>query len=186
MKIAEKTIVTLEYTLKSDTGEVLDTSDGVEPLSYLHGADQIVPGLERVLEGLEVGAVKDVVVSPEDGYGELDPEAKFSIPRGSFPSDIAEGDQLVGEDDDGNAMPVRVISIKDDEVMVDANHPLAGQTLHFHVEVKDVRAATEEELEHGHAHGADGTEEHEDDEEGDEDEDDEEDEQEGDEVKSEK
>jgi FKBP-type peptidyl-prolyl cis-trans isomerase SlyD len=174
MRVAARTVVTLDYTLKNKQGEVLDSSDGSEPLSYLHGADQIVPGLERELEGLDVGAEKDVVVQPADGYGEIDQDARFSVPRASFPSDIVEGDALVGEDDEGNAMPVRVVEIQGDTVLVDANHPLAGEVLHFHVAVREVRVATEEELAHGHPHGPNGHDDEDDDEFEDEDDDDEE------------
>ena len=154
MRIAANTVVTVDYTLKNEAGEVLDTSDGAEPLAYIHGSDQIVPGLERELEGLEVGDEKTVVVQPTEGYGIPDPEGVFSVPRSVFPSgmELTPGDTLLGEDAEGGQLPVRIVEVKGDDVLVDANHPLAGQVLHYHVTVRKVRAATDEELEHGHAH----------------------------------
>jgi FKBP-type peptidyl-prolyl cis-trans isomerase SlyD len=153
--IGARKVVTLDYTLKNSDGEVLDSSDGGEPLSYLHGANQIVPGLEKALEGLEVGAERDVVVPPAEGYGDSDPAGVFTIPRAAFPADlaIAPGDTFMGENDEGDALPVRVLEVRDEAILVDANHPLAGVTLHFHVAVREVRDATLEELTHGHAHG---------------------------------
>jgi FKBP-type peptidyl-prolyl cis-trans isomerase SlyD len=153
--IAPRKVVRFDYTLKNAAGEVLDSSEGGEPLAYIHGAHQIVPGLERALEGLEEGAEKDVVVSPEEGYGQPDPAGVFTVPRASFPPDLTleVGDSFMGENEDGAAVPVRVVELRDDVVVVDANHPLAGVTLHFHVNVREVRDATLEELTHGHAHG---------------------------------
>lgn len=155
MLIGEKKVVRIDYTLKNASGEVLDTSDGGEPLSYLHGAHQIVPGLERELTGMEAGQSKDVVVQPDDGYGQPDPQGIFGVPRAAFPADadLKVGDTFMGEDDEGGAVPVRVVELKDDTIVVDANHPLAGETLYFHVDVREVRDATLEELMHGHAHG---------------------------------
>ena len=156
--IAARKVVTFDYTLKNAAGEVLDTSDGGDPLAYIHGAHQIVPGLERALEGLDVGAEKDVVVPPEDGYGLPDPGGVFTVPRASFPPDLTleVGDSFMGENEDGAAVPVRVVELRDDVVVVDANHPLTGVTLHFHVVIREVRDATLEELTHGHPHGAGG------------------------------
>ena len=158
MVIADKTVVSLHYTLKNASGEILDSSEGAEPLSYIHGASQIVPGLEKELTGLAAGDSKDVVVRPEEGYGVPDPQGIFGVPRAAFPADakLEVGQSFVGEDDEGQAVPVRVIEVRPDMVMVDANHPLAGETLYFHVDVRDVREATVEELQHGHAHGAGG------------------------------
>lgn len=162
MKVAEKKVVRLDYTLRNAQGDVIDTSEGAEPLTYLHGASQIVPGLEKELAGMEAGQAKDVVVQPEDGYGMPDPEGVFGVPRAAFPPDakLSVGDSFIGEDDEGQALPVRVVELRDDVVIVDANHPLAGETLFFHVDVRDVRDATEEELAHGHSHGEGGHHEH--------------------------
>jgi FKBP-type peptidyl-prolyl cis-trans isomerase SlyD len=157
MIVAEKKVVHIDYTLKTDKGEVVDASEG-EPLAYLHGTGQIVPGLERALAGLEVGAAIDVIVEPADGYGDRDPEGVFGIPRTAFPpeAELEVGASFVGEDEEGHSLPVRVIAIENDTIVVDANHPLAGERLHFHVDVRAVRDATLEELTHGHAHGGDG------------------------------
>jgi FKBP-type peptidyl-prolyl cis-trans isomerase SlyD len=154
MEIADKKVVRLDYTLRNAGGDVLDSSDGQEPLSYLHGAQQIVPGLERALAGMTAGQSKDVVVSPEEGYGLPDPEGVFGVPRGAFPADakLEPGQSFIGEDDQGQAVPVRVVEVRDDMIVVDANHPLAGETLYFHVDVREVRDATAEELAHGHSH----------------------------------
>ena len=158
MQIATNHVVTVEYTLRNAAGEVLDTSDGSDPLSYIHGTEQIVPGLERELEGLAVGDEKDVVVRPEEGYGLPDPDGIFAVPRGVFPADqdLSPGDTLIGEDNEGNQLPVRIVELLGDSVRIDANHPLAGEVLHYHVKICEVRPATAEELEHGHPHGADG------------------------------
>lgn len=105
MLIGEKKVVRIDYTLKNDGGEVLDTSDGGEPLTYLHGASQIVPGLERELAGLAAGDAKDVVVKPEDGYGQPDPQGIFGVPRAAFPPgvELQVGESFLGEDDQGGA-----------------------------------------------------------------------------------
>lgn len=162
IQIAANHVVTVEYTLRNASGEVLDTSDGNAPLAYIHGTEQIVPGLERELEGLSVGDVKDVVVQPEDGYGVHDPEGVFAVPRSVFPETEAlnPGDTLIGEDSEGSQLPVRIVEVREDSVVIDANHPLAGEVLHYHVAVRDVRPATAEELEHGHPHGPDGHDHH--------------------------
>lgn len=151
MEISDKKVVRFDYTLKNGKGEVLDSSDGGEPLAYLHGAAQIVPGLEREMVGLSVGDSKSVVVAPEDGYGISDPEGIFGVPRAAFPPDMTPevGQSFIGEDDEGHAVPVRIVELRDDTIMVDANHPLAGETLHFHVTVRDIRDATLEELTEG-------------------------------------
>ena len=154
MLIDDKKIVQIEYTLKNAAGEVIDSSVGGEPLSYLHGAHQIVPGLERELSGLKVGDVKDVVVTPDEGYGSRDPQGVFFVPRTAFPPemDLSSGQSFVGESEDGEAVPVRIIEVHEAEVVVDANHPLAGETLYFHIDIRGIREATSEELTHGHPH----------------------------------
>ncbi len=158
MRIGKDTVVSIEYTLKDDAGEVLDSSVGEDPLDYLHGHGQIVPGLERALDGKDVGEKLTVDVSPADGYGERHQDRVFAVPRGQLPKKLQPkvGMQLAAEGPDGDAMPVWIIGVDDEAVTLDGNHPLAGQTLHFAIEVKSVRAATKDELEHGHAHGEDG------------------------------
>lgn len=156
MKIAAETVVELSYTLHLGDGEIVDSSTGDEPFLYLHGAGQIVPGLERALEGLEAGAAKVVVVAPADGYGEHDDERIEELPMDAFEEEVKEGDEFIATDEEGDEVPVRIIAVENGMVTADFNHPLAGETLHFSVTVKTVRAATADELEHGHAHGADG------------------------------
>jgi FKBP-type peptidyl-prolyl cis-trans isomerase SlyD len=156
MNIKRDCVVAIDYKLRSAEGEMLDESED-EPLEYLHGHGQIVPGLEAALEGAESGQTRKVVVKPSEGYGERDDEAVFTVPRSMFPADldIAVGAMYVGRDKQGEPLPVTVLEIEADKVVVDANHPLAGHELHFEVTVREVRAATEEELSHGHAHGPD-------------------------------
>ena len=152
-KITNGKVVGLSYTLKNDAGETVDQSQPEQPFEYLHGHQNIVPGLEKQLDGLEVGTEKHVAVSPEDGYGKFDDQLIFRVPSANFPqeAEIRPGMQFQSESPQG-AMVVTVTSIEDDVVTVDGNHPLAGQTLHFDVKVDSVRDATSVELEHGHAH----------------------------------
>jgi FKBP-type peptidyl-prolyl cis-trans isomerase SlyD len=142
--------VVLEYTLKDDKGVVLDSSDADdgEPIVYVHGYGMLVPGLEAALVGLEVGSVKDVTVSPEEGFGERDDELVLEIDRGDFPDPkkVVVGDEVVAESPDGDEVPMRVVEVKTDTVVVDANHPLAGVTLRYSVVVKEVAAASDEEI----------------------------------------
>jgi FKBP-type peptidyl-prolyl cis-trans isomerase SlyD len=156
--IAEGKVVNLIYSLKNAKGEVLDRSDTENPFTYLHGAQQIVPGLEAALLGLKVGAKKNVVVEPAEGYGEMNPDLKLTVSKGQFPSkvEIEEGMQFEAHTPDGQGVVFTVEGIEGDQVKIDGNHPLAGQTLHFDVEVLSMRDATDEEKEHGHAHGEGG------------------------------
>jgi FKBP-type peptidyl-prolyl cis-trans isomerase SlyD len=164
--IAAGKVVSLHYTLRDGGGDVLGSSDGDLPLEYLHGADNIVVGLEDALVGHAVGDHVEVTVPPEQGYGERDEDDVQAVPRSAFPDEeeIVPGAEFVTEDEDGNPMQVWVASVDDETVMVDLNHPLAGKTLHFAVDVIDVRDASEEELEHGHPHGEDGHDDEEDEE----------------------
>jgi len=153
-KIAADKVVSLHYTLTNDDAEVLDSSTGGDPLVYLHGTGAIVPGLERQLEGKVAGDKLDVVVQPSDGYGERSGPGPQAIPRSVFEGvDVEPGMSFVVEDDDGDPMALWVVEVDDQRVLVDGNHPLAGETLHFAVEVVAIRDATAEELEHGHVHG---------------------------------
>ncbi len=153
MNVQEKTVVSFAYTVKDEAGEVLDTSEGREPLAYLHGMGQIVPGLEQAMAGKEPGEQLRVVVEPAEGYGEHDPQLIQPVPRDRFQGvdDIQPGMQFTAQTEAG-PRTVTVTEVTDDQVTVDANHPLAGQTLHFDVKVVEVREATPEELAHGHAH----------------------------------
>lgn len=154
MQIEKGRVVTIEYTLRDDDGDVIDTSEGEEPMVYLHGVGQLVPGLEKALETRGAGDKVKVSVAPEDGYGTWDPEQVMRVPRERLPADAEPepGMELTGSDPDGDEILLRVIEVEGGVVTLDANHPLAGRTLHFDVDVKSVRDATQDELSHGHAH----------------------------------
>lgn len=154
--VAKDVVVTLDYTLKVE-GEIVDTSEGGDPIVFLQGHGQIIPGLETALYGMSVGDSKNVQVSPQEGYGDIDEKAFSVIPRDEFPSDIPlePGVGLRLRDEDGEVMDAQIASVDDENVRLDFNHPLAGQDLHFSVTVVDVREATREELEHGHVHESD-------------------------------
>ena len=157
MKIAHEKVVSIHYTLKSDDGTVLDSSSGGHPLAYLHGFGNIIPGLETALEGKVRGEKLSVTIDPGQGYGARDERLVQAVPRSAFKGvqDLAPGMQFQAQGPDGTRLVV-VTEVATDIVTVDANHPLAGQTLHFQVEISDVRDATAEELEHGHVHGPGG------------------------------
>ncbi len=155
MTISQHKVVTIDYTLKNAQGEVLDSSEGQDPLVYLHGAENIVVGLERELEGKTVGDSLKTVVSPEDGYGVRNEEMVAAVPREMFEGDmdIEVGMSFQAETDQG-VQVVNIVAVNDEEVTVDGNHPLADEVLHFDVTVRAIREATSEELEHGHVHSA--------------------------------
>ncbi len=157
MQIAENTVVQIHYTLKNAAGDVIDTSEGQEPLAYLHGGGSIVEGLESALAGKAVGDKLDVTVEPERGYGDRREDLVQSVDRSNFVGveTIEVGMQFLAQTPWGE-QPVTVMAVADDSVQLDGNHPLAGETLNFSVEVVDVRQASEEELQHGHAHGEGG------------------------------
>lgn len=157
MQIKQNSVVNIHYTLTNDAGEVLDSSAGKEPLMYMHGHQNIIPGLENALLGKAAGEQLKVSIEPAEAYGEHDIAAIQQVPREAFATvpDLAVGMQLNGRSPEG-PIAVTVVEIHDDFVMVDANHPLAGQRLNFDVTIDSVRDATASELEHGHAHGGDG------------------------------
>lgn len=156
--VAPDTVVSIHYTLTLDDGELVDSSQGNDALVYLHGHGNIVPGLESQLTGRKVGDVFTAVVKPEDGYGEHDPAGVQTVPRSSFPRgvDLQPGMQFQAENEDGTAAELTVTEVDGDDVTIDLNHPLAGETLHFEVRVAAIRNATAEELAHGHVHGPQG------------------------------
>lgn len=151
-------VVGLAYQLTDDQGAVVDASDAKDPFFYLHGASQIVPGLENALVGLKQGDKKKVQVSPEEGYGETNPSLVMTVQRSQFPagSELEEGMQFQAESPEGQAMVFTIAGVEGDDITIDGNHPMAGKTLHFAIEVLSVRDATEEEKTHGHAHGPGG------------------------------
>ncbi|WP_257454027.1 FKBP-type peptidyl-prolyl cis-trans isomerase [Archangium lipolyticum] len=158
MKVSKDSVVSLEYRLHLGDGKVVDESEPGQPLSYLHGRGQIVPGLEGQLEGMGSGESKKVVVAPSQGYGEHDPRGLQTVPRDMFPpnAQLQPGMTISAQTEGGDVIPITIRELKGDQVVVDLNHPLAGKTLHFDVTVREVRQATTEELEHGHAHGPGG------------------------------
>jgi len=156
MVIEDRKVVTLDYTLTDQSGEVLDTSKGDEPLIYLHGSGNIIPGLERALLGKSQGAALQVTVQPADGYGDRDESLMQQIPKDRFDGeDLEVGMQFQANGPEGPVL-LTVVDVGDESVTVDANHPLAGRVLAFDVTVLDVRDATLEELTHGHVHGPGG------------------------------
>ena len=157
MQIAKNTVAMIDYTLTDPSGQVIDTSQGRQPLAYLHGASNIIPGLETALEGKGAGESLAVTVPPEQGYGPRDPNLVQPVPRSNFQgiSEIKPGMQFQAQTPDG-ARVVTVVNVDPQNVTVDANHPLAGMELKFDVNVVDVRPATTEELAHGHVHGPNG------------------------------
>jgi FKBP-type peptidyl-prolyl cis-trans isomerase SlyD len=156
--IGKDHVVSIHYTLRLDSPEIVDTSVGSDPLLYLHGHGQIVPGLENSLSGRSVGEKLSVCVQAAEGYGAHDAQLCRKVSRQQFPKDatIAIGDVFEFKNPEGQRIPVRVVELGIEEVTLDANHPLAGKTLNFEIEVVSVRPATKSELEHGHAHGGDG------------------------------
>lgn len=153
LTVQDGQVVSMDYTLHVD-GEVLDTSSGHEPLEFLQGAGNIIPGLEQELYGMAIGESKKVIVQPEDGYGLLDPDAFVDVPRDQFPASIPMevGVEIQVTDESGRPMMARIDTVGDDTVKLDFNHPLAGKELHFDVTVVGMRDATDEENEHGHSH----------------------------------
>ena len=159
LKIKEGVVVTLDYTLRLDDGEIIDSSEDDALLHYLHGYGEIIPGLEKALVGLTVGDSKTVIVPPAEAYGDVDMEAFEIVPRSMFPDDLEleEGLELSLRDMETNEpYDATIAEIRETEVMLDFNHPLAGETLHFEIRIPAIRPATEEEMAHGHAHDGDG------------------------------
>ena len=153
-KIEDDMVVSMAYTLNVN-GEELDHADDNEPMLFLQGHGNIIPGLENALYGMGVGDTKEVTVAPADAYGELDPDNKDAIPRDVLPADYDPevGDPLQLRDtESGDVFQVFVAEVADDKVFVDFNHPLAGETLEFSVKIVDLRPASSEELAHGHVH----------------------------------
>lgn len=157
MQIAKNAVVNIHYTLKNDAGAVLDSSAGGEPLAYMHGNGNLIPGLEKALEGKRTGDKLSVSIAPKDGYGVRDEDLVQSVPRSAFAGiDKLEVGMQFQADSNYGPRTVTITSIEGDKVTVDGNHPLADQTLNFEVEVTGVRSATDEELSHGHVHGPGG------------------------------
>jgi FKBP-type peptidyl-prolyl cis-trans isomerase SlyD len=157
MAIEKNKVVSIDYTLTGDDGQVLDSSQGREPLAYLHGAGNIIPGLETALEGKSEGDQLNVQVPPDQAYGPRDERMVQPVPRAAFQgvADIQPGMQFQANTNAGTRL-ITVVGVQGDQVTIDANHPLAGATLNFDVKVVNVRDATEQEKSHGHVHGPGG------------------------------
>jgi FKBP-type peptidyl-prolyl cis-trans isomerase SlyD len=148
MRVVRDAYVVLDYALHDEDGDIIEATDeeGGRPIGFVYGYGSLVPGLEAALVGMAEGETREVVVSPEEGYGAYDEEKEFWVDRGDFPDDVKLDDELSATDEHGDEVSLRVIEIGDDAVLVDANHPLAGETLYFDVIVRAVRAATSAEL----------------------------------------
>jgi FKBP-type peptidyl-prolyl cis-trans isomerase SlyD len=157
MQIGDQKVVTLHYTLTDSEGRVIDKSDD-GTFAYLHGASNIIPGLESALAGKSTGEEVTIAVSPEEGYGARDDAMLQQVPKSMFEDDsqIAVGSQFHAQGPNGEMLIVTVMEVQDEHVLVDGNHPLAGVDLHFDVTIIEVREASAEELEHGHVHGPEG------------------------------
>lgn len=153
LKVQDGHVVSMEYTLKVD-GMVTDSSEGQDPLEYVHGAGNIIPGLEREMTGMSVGDSKDVKIAAAEGYGERDDSAFMDVPRDQFPNEIPMnvGTELQVQNQAGQPMFARIEKVEDKNVRLNFNHPLAGKDLHFNVRVIGLREATAEEKDHGHVH----------------------------------
>lgn len=154
--ITKGKVISMNYTLTDTTGNVLDASQG-QPLEYLQGHGNIIPGLERELEGLAAGEKKKVTVQPADGYGNHNPDLLFQIPLEQFGGQTPQSGMMVQlQSPDGQAMMATIVKTEEGQVTLDANHPLAGQVLNFDIEIVSIRDASQEELSHGHPHGPGG------------------------------
>lgn len=131
-------VISLEYTVKLEDGQLVDTNVGQDPLTYTQGANQIIRGVEAAVEGMEVGQTKQAIVSPTDGYGDRDPNAIHEVPKAKVPQEATVGTMLHGKDSNGRKIQPTVSAIKDDTVVLDFNHPLAGKTLHFDLKVVSI------------------------------------------------
>ncbi len=157
-KIQKNTVATIAYVLKNRKGEILDQAGADEAFAYLHGHDNVVPGLEKALDGLSVGDKLSVTVPADEGYGDYDPARVRTIPKSEFPARMRnpKPGTMLQIEEDGHWRVWRVEKVEADTITLDGNHELAGQDLHFSVEILGIRLASPEELEHGHAHGPEG------------------------------
>ncbi len=155
--VEDKKVVSLDYTVKDDGGQVIDSSEGNDPLVYLHGAKNIIPGLEAALIGKAAGDEFEVTVQPAEGYGEYKEELVQVVPRSAFEGvDKIEPGMVFTAQTEGGPVQLMVTGVEEDDITVDPNHPLAGKVLHFTGKILEVRDASDEEMAHGHVHGPDG------------------------------
>ncbi len=157
LKVDDGQVVSMHYTLHVD-GQLIDTSTEGEPLEFIQGMGQIIPGLEQQLYNMQVGETRQVTVAPRDGYGEVDLEAFMDVPRSAFPANIPveKGVELELRDQAGHPLYARIDAVTEENVRLDMNHPLAGKELHFEVTIAALRPATEDEMAHGHVHSGKG------------------------------
>jgi len=155
-EVQEDVVVSMDYTLHVD-GELIDSSQETGPIQFIQGNGEIIRGLEREIQGMKKDETKNVTVSPEEGYGAVDPDAIIEVPRSEFPPSIPlePGTDLQVRDNEGHTMDARIVDVGAETIRLDFNHPLAGKDLTFHVTVTDLRNPTDEEIAHGHVHGAD-------------------------------
>jgi FKBP-type peptidyl-prolyl cis-trans isomerase SlyD len=160
--VADDKVVIFHYTLTNDDGDQIDSSAGSDPLPYLHGAGNIVPGLEKEMTGKTIGDSFEVRVAPEEGYGQPSGNGPTPIPRETFPPqmDLQPGMPFPAELEDGSHITLWIVQVGDDQVLVDMDHPLAGEHLNFQIEIVGIRDAKDEEIAHGHPHGISGDEGH--------------------------
>ncbi len=158
LSVADGMVVTFDFTLTLNGGEVADSTDGQMPLRFIVGQGQLLPGLEDAMIGMAVGEERDVTLKPEDAYGEWDEDALEEVAKSDLPGEmeLEEGMPLEVTDTEGDTYEATVYEVKQDSVILDYNHPLAGETLQFHVKVIDIRPATPSEMDHGHVHDEDG------------------------------
>lgn len=153
LKVDDGQVVSMHYTLHVD-GRLVDSSEGGEPLQFIQGMGHIIPGLEHQLYDMKIGDSKKVMVAAKDGYGEVDAQAFMDVPRQAFPNSVPleTGTELELRDQSGQPVYARIDTVRDDNVRLDMNHPLAGKELHFDVKIAGLRLATDEEISHAHVH----------------------------------
>ncbi|GAB4292697.1 MAG: peptidylprolyl isomerase [Ignavibacteriaceae bacterium] len=158
MPIGVNKVVTLEFTLKDGEGNLIQTTENNEPFVFLTGANQILPKLEEEVDKMLIGSSKNVILEPEDAYGEYDKNAIKKIPVSNFPegTELEAGMGFLAHSPEGKQMPFTITKVEEENVIADFNHPLAGQKLDFDIKLINVRDATAEELQHGHVHGTGG------------------------------
>ena len=150
MIIESECVVTINFTVKDEEENVLEASPPDKPLVYLHGAGNLVLGLEKGLKGMKLGEKETIIVYPEEAYGEVDPSLKLKADKSQFPPEIPlEKDRILERKEQGATQRFRIMDVDGDTVYMDGNHPMAGKTLHYSVDIVDIRPATEEELEKG-------------------------------------
>jgi FKBP-type peptidyl-prolyl cis-trans isomerase SlyD len=158
MTLEANKVVTISYIVTNSEGKVVDQAPATHPYSFLSGQNQILPKLEEKIAEMVIGSKKKVSLTPEEGYGEFQEQAVKQMKRSDFPTDmdLTVGRQYMADAGDGRHLPFYITAVSDDQITIDFNHPLAGKTLQFEVELLNIRDATDEELIHGHAHGTGG------------------------------